>query len=56
MTQLNFFDVLETTIDKWALTWEELMNLPDTPDITARRNKRETSMWFLLGKRGVSAS
>lgn len=39
-----------TPIDKWSLSWDELMALPDTPDIAARRNTRQTSMWFRIGK------
>lgn len=42
-------------IDKWALSWEELMQCPDTPDIAARRNVRQTSFLVRLGRHGVGA-
>ena len=39
--------------DNW--TWEDAMASEDTPDIAARRGKRETSFLFLLGRHGVGA-
>lgn len=35
-------------IDKWAMSWDELMASEDTPDIAARRNVRQTSFWATL--------
>lgn len=56
MTQLDFFTVLEMTIDKWSLTFDELMALPDTPDIAARRNVRLPSLWAQIGMRRAVAA
>jgi hypothetical protein len=36
-------------VDKWALTWDELMATPDTPAIARYRATRETSMWCAVG-------
>lgn len=39
-----------TPVDKWALTWDELMQTPDTPTVARYRATRETSMWFAIGR------
>lgn len=42
-------------IDKWAMSWDELMACPDTPDIAARRGKRQTSFLVRLGRHRQAA-
>lgn len=36
-------------VDKWTLTYDELMACPDTPTIARYRATRETSMWCAIG-------
>lgn len=36
-------------VNKWELTWEELMATPDTPTVARYRQTRETSMWCGIG-------
>lgn len=36
-------------IDRYALSWDQLMQTPDTPTVARYRQTRETSMWFAIG-------
>lgn len=38
-----------TPIDRYALSWDELMQTPDTPAVARYRLTRETSMWCAVG-------
>lgn len=38
-------------VDRYALSFDELMLTPDTPTIARYRATRETSMWFAIGVR-----
>lgn len=37
-------------LDRYALTWDQLMLTPDTPTVARYRQTRETSMWFAIGQ------
>ena len=39
-----------TPVNKDDMTWDELMQTPDTPLIARYRATRETSMWFAVGR------
>lgn len=39
-----------TPVNKFEMTWEELMLTPDTPAVARYRQTRETSMWFAIGQ------
>lgn len=36
-------------VDRYALSWDQLMATPDTPAVARYRATRETSMWCGIG-------
>lgn len=36
-------------VDRYTLSWDQLMATPDTPTVARYRQTFETSMWFAMG-------